>query len=168
MKIKGWIRAGLGIVLVVLMGIPVSGAWHTEVADNGGYVGWYTSLALDSQDQPRISYFDLTNQDLKYAWKDTGGWMRMTVDSEGVVGQYTSLALDSQNRMYISYINMSDGSLKYAAWTGVITLDKTGTVGTYTSLALDSHDLPHISYFGPVVEAPRTSETGRARPGTSG
>ena len=46
-------------------------------------------------DYPHISYYDETNADLKYAYRDASGWHIQTVDSEGSVGTSTSLALGS-------------------------------------------------------------------------
>ena len=74
----------------------------------------YTSLALDSSDNPHISYYDNTNYDLKYAWYD-GTWHTETVDSTGGVGRYTSLALDSSDNPHISYYDSTNDDLKYAS-----------------------------------------------------
>ncbi|MBP1703897.1 MAG: hypothetical protein H6Q38_3004, partial [Chloroflexi bacterium] len=76
----------------------------------------FTSLALDADDYPHISYYDSTNKTLKYAYQDVSGWHIQTVDSKGEVGEYTSLALDAQGHPNISYYNRSTGDLMYATY----------------------------------------------------
>jgi hypothetical protein len=44
-----------------------SGAWVTETVNSGGSVGRYASLALDSQRNPHIGYYDEANGTLRYA-----------------------------------------------------------------------------------------------------
>ena len=126
--------------------------WHIETVDSDGTVGEYTSLALDAQDYPHISYFDASHLDMKYARWDGSAWQVETVDSEGHVGFHTSLALDATGNPHISYFaHHPIFDLKYARWDGsawqIETVDSEGDVGMFTSLALDTAGNPHISYY---------------------
>ena len=126
--------------------------WNVETVDSAADVGQHSSMALDSNDNPHISYYDADSGDLKYAHWDGANWSSETVDSTGDdVGQYSSIALDNDNNPHISYYDADSGDLKYAYWTGAVwtrtTVDTTGDVGQYSSIALDSKDNPHISYY---------------------
>ena len=94
-------------------------------------------LALDGAGQPRISYRDVTNADLKYAAWNGSAWEIQTVDSTGSVGNYSSLALDKSGQPRISFQDDTNGDLKYAAWNGsaweILTVDSDGSVGADTS-----------------------------------
>jgi hypothetical protein len=126
--------------------------WHIETVDSEGHVGWYTSLALDKDRYPHISYCHNYNRDLKYAYQDASGWHIETVDSGWRVGQNTSLALDGDGYPHISYYDeYPNYDLKYAyqdtsGWH-IETVDSEGYVGSHTSLAVDEGGYPHISYY---------------------
>ncbi len=126
------------------------GSWQTYSVDSTGDTGYYTSIKVKSG-YPHISYFDGTNYDLKYAYKDAGGWHTETVDGTGSVGQYTSMAIDGTGYPHISYLNNTNGDLKYAYKDGggwhAETVDSAGNVGQYTSIKVDGSDNPHISYY---------------------
>jgi len=117
-----------------------------QIVDSTGNVGPYSSLALDSDGNPHISYFDISNHALKYASRwGSSDWVTETVDS-GDVGVYCSLALDSNNNPHISYCDLTEEILKYASWNGSgWKIENVSTGGGFTSLALDSSDNPHIS-----------------------
>ena len=123
--------------------------WDIQTADSVNWVGEYTSIALDSDGNPHISYYDATNHDLRYAYYD-GIWHGETEDSANWVGEYTSLALDSDDNPHISYYDATNHDLRYAYYDGIWhieTVDSVNLVGEYTSIALDSSDNPHISYY---------------------
>ena len=129
-------------------------SWTTLTIDSDSYVGEYSSIAVDSNNNVHISYYkgqDLLGgsaYDLKYATNASGAWVTTTIDSTGTVGTYTSLAIDSNDNVHISYRDEGNG-LKYAtnasgSWVTTV-IDSNSA--QFTSLALDSNDKVHISYY---------------------
>jgi hypothetical protein len=126
--------------------------WISQVIDTGSNVGADTSLALDEQGYPHISYMDNTLIDLKYAYQDANGWHQQTLDWAYSVGLCTSLALDKHGYPHISYYDLTHSQLKYiyqdlSGWQPAVVLDSGAATGCNSSLAVDSLGYAHISYY---------------------
>ena len=148
------------IVLVITTVLLTAGTsfaqWNFETVDNSVNVGWYSSIAIDSDNYPHIAYLDAYNNALKYAcWTGTE-WFIETVDT-GVgpdeLDKSISIALDLLGNPHIAY-STSHGNpgdtIRYAYWDGAA-WQKTDIVDSgygliWPSLALDSQDRPHISW----------------------
>jgi hypothetical protein len=91
------------------------GAETARTLDSTGQVGLYTSVAIGTDNNPVISYYDHTNGDLKvYVCADAAcasGTAR-TLDSTGAVGLYTSIAIGTDNNPVISHFDNTNGDLK--------------------------------------------------------
>jgi len=120
--------------------------WEIEYVDWSANVGRSSTIAIDENDLPHISYLDAANSDVKYAHWNGSDWKKETVSTSPVGGGFfNSLALDSDNLPHICY---STDSIKYAKWDGddwnIETIEPRTSLGY--SLALDSDDFAHISY----------------------
>jgi len=123
--------------------------WILETVDIiGNHDARYTSIAIDSNGTPHISYWVFDR--LKYANKTGGFWNNVTLDENGFGGIHSSLALDSNGYPHIGHYDRVEEDLKYTYWTGsdwtTEIVDSFGRVGEHVSLALDSNDNPHMSY----------------------
>ncbi len=77
------------------------------VAEPGDDVGRYTDVAV-SGGKVFVSYYDVTNGDLKFALRGADGtWSKHSVDSAGNVGMYTSIAVGPDGKPSISYFQYS-------------------------------------------------------------
>ena len=130
-------------------------AWISEMLASGSDAWWRKpALALDSNNQPRLTYFNGDTGALIYAAWNGSSWINQTIDNglgtDWYAG-YSSVSLDSMNRPHVAYYDRVNKSLKYAYWNGSAwltqTIDSGGTdVGYRASVGLDASDHPHIGY----------------------
>lgn len=131
--------------------------WHVEtVSSEWSYGDWYTSIALDGNNNPHIGYCsdygDSFKSMLKYATRNESGWHTQIVDFvDGINYEQPSIAVDPTGHPHISYADVSNYDLKFASWNGAEwqtqVLDSTGNVGMYSSLVFGTNGFPQISYF---------------------
>jgi hypothetical protein len=126
--------------------------------DSVGSANDSNSIAIGSDGFARISYYDSTGHDLKFAQctnADCSTKNLTSVDTAGDVGLYSSIAIGSDGFARISYYGFTSGDLKFVQCTNadcstknVTTVDSTGNVGLYTSMAIGSDGFARISYAG--------------------
>jgi hypothetical protein len=147
----------------------VSAAATTKfvVVDHAGDVGQFTSLVSSSGGRQHITYYDVTNTDLKYATcaatcTVAGNWTTGFVDRTGNVGFSSSLEVVSAGRRHVTYEDVSNFDLKYATCPAGSTctaasdwvktrVDSAGLVGSGSSLALGSDGSRQVSYLKTVI-----------------
>jgi hypothetical protein len=156
--------------------LPVSKPWLNEefVSDSSTLlaasgatrgVGQYTSIAIDSQNRPHISYyqFDLNDRNynhLKYAYWDGSSWKIKLVqepDAAGnkAEGKYSSIALDGLDHPHIAFLDDDYDDLRHAYigdkgrwnWENIADGPYHGNVGGWVSIAIDNANNCHISFY---------------------
>lgn len=135
----------------------------TTLVDADSGAGTYTSLVLDGNGHPVVSYHDHANGDLKVIHcgnpECTSGNTIASPDTTGHVGEYTSVALDAKGNPAVSYFDVTNGDLKLLR-CGNESCTQGNTVsspdrgsgpavygaGFYSSLTLDENGNPIVSY----------------------
>jgi len=136
--------------------------------DSTDFVGFHTSIAIGTDGNPVISYYDVTNKALKVAHCgnalcSTGNTIT-TVDDTDNVGRYTSIAIGTDGNPVISYHDNTNGDLKMVHCgdmdcaenvnnNTITTVDiSIDDVGEFTSIAIGTDGNPVISYYDSTNE----------------
>jgi hypothetical protein len=132
--------------------------WHDQLVDPER-IEFFTSIQLDSQGHPKISYYHRSYPDgsyalrLKYAYFDGQTWFTQTVDGRFGTGKFNSLALDASGNPHIAYSDTEHFSLRYTHWDGSRWLfgspdpGNGAWVGAANSIVVDATGLPSIAYM---------------------
>ena len=130
---------------------PQGAAFTVSTLDTTGDVGQQTSIAVHNN--VHISYYDATNEDLKYITKPISGIPSapVVVDSSGSVGRFNSLEADPMGGVHIAYYDLTNTGARYAyrpAGSFVTQAVATsGSMGEFTSLALGPDGGVYVSYY---------------------
>jgi hypothetical protein len=136
--------------------------WHVVpiTIQAGAVVAYYTSVALDKNDNPFFSYYDYADPGNNFRLRMRSvlwigdHWEARTVDAQGGSGKFNAIAIDSNGRPHIAYANVKyeSSGLRYASWNGnewqtEIIEGATGPCPVFSvGMVLDSKDNPHIAY----------------------
>lgn len=125
-----------------------------------GAIGYYTSIAVDKNNYPMISFYDYAGPGgafilrlRTFVWNGKY-WEARTVDPEYGSGKFNFIAADSAGSPHIAYANVSAmrASLRYASWNGHSWTCEVleGLEAAYpmysVAMVLDKGDSPHIAY----------------------
>lgn len=113
-----------------------------------------TSIALDKQGHPHITYYIPAGSRLMYTYFSGSTWAApVVVEDAGVVGETSSLVMDSSDRPRVAYWDATLQDVRYASYTGaawsldtVEDLDCAMPFPQRVSLSLDVSGNPHVSY----------------------
>lgn len=141
-------------------------AWKIQAIPlNADSIGYYTSIVLDANDNPRISFYEFrgangttTNPRLRLVAWNGKSWEVRTLDDESQSGEFNSLAIDSRGRLHVAYanVNPSTAGMRYTLSDGapskIEVFDGRGPkdqtlVGYSAAIALDKDDNPHVTYM---------------------
>ena len=134
----------------------------SATVDSVGNVGQNTSITIGAGGLGLISYYDVSNHDLKVLHCGnadcSSGNISTTVDTGGAggdVGYFTSVTIGADGLGLIGYFDATNGDLKVLHCGNVAcsssnistTVDSAGDVGGFTSITIGADGLGLISYF---------------------
>lgn len=126
-------------------------------------VGYYTSIALDQNDRPSITFYEYRGAPssehknrLRNALWNGRAWEIRTIDGEFGSGKFNCIASDPSGHMHVAYANVGQpAGIRYAYWNGstwsVNVLEQVqqtqNYVGHSACLTVDKDSNPHLTYM---------------------
>jgi hypothetical protein len=127
--------------------------WLTETVAIGVFA--HVTIALDPQEQPYISYYDIEEGDLNVAVREEGVWQYNHIDWNNSIDQPGDIVIDNLGRIHVSYYDSANGDLMYALytdqWHHTIVVSE-GDVGSHNALALGPLNSPMIVYYDATLK----------------
>jgi len=130
--------------------------WYHESIDSQAHEIGYSSMVLDSNDKPHITYGGKIGGDkVKYAYSSGSSWDNENVDNyRGISaipkGNYFSIDVDTNNRAHIAYFYLSEVRYAYnsgSEWIIETVGEQIYKSNNFISLALDTNNVPHLCYY---------------------
>ena len=140
--------------------------WEQEpIRLHSDVVAYYTSVAVDPNDMPAISYYEYRGAKgsdevdrLRVVTRRANTWEVRTVDPEPQSGKFNAIAIDPGGGIHVAYANVSGmfAGMRYAFgsdkhWRVEILEglreNKGGYVGFSANIALDKESNPHVTYM---------------------
>lgn len=146
--------------------------------DSGGSVGQYASMAVGTDGNPLISYYDQTNANLKVAHCENVYCTSTTIttlDSTGDMGRHSSITIGQDGFGLISYYDFDNGALKVAHCSNtacsaatITTVDNPGDVGQYSAITTGGDGLGLIAYYDQTNTALKVAHCANAACSSAG
>ncbi len=136
---------------VVVSEVPQPGDWEIVTIPGTAVQGEYSSIALDQNGYPNISFMGETEVAVKFVHWDGDSWEGQTIDTlQYYLTNSTSLALNANDQPLITYPYNNPLYLRLKEWDGLVWNQTTIDIlagANYAEIELKANDDPCISYF---------------------
>ena len=136
-----------------------STGWHNHTIDTGTKLGWFSSIKIDSTDNPQIAYSKVNGNTLRYAMYDGSSWHTENVGAQsGGDKKGLQLALSAADVPHLCYYDSYQHQLGYATYSGSswvkqndvlsddLDINTSQNRGRYCDIEVDQYGEPHITF----------------------
>lgn len=126
--------------------------WQTQTIITASFpdsLGGELSLAIDSADNPHVSYaYSISVQEsLRYVYWDGGQWQNEILDNSNKLGEFNAIALDSNDNPHIAYYDQTFQDLRYITWAPDWQIRTVPDPGAITAVAIQVQNrIPYLGY----------------------